>query len=120
VVDDKGTSYLTVLKGTIELSNDFGRVKVDAGEQAMAEIGKPPVKMFLVRPRERVQWIISYPIDFLKIISFYSYRKNEVLGLLPSVKEKVRNNPYDMQSRLLLAGLLFDMRELDQSLTLFE
>lgn len=120
VVDDKGASYLTVLKGTIELSNDFGMVRVDAREQAVAEIGKPPVKMFLIKPRDRVQWIISYPVDFLKIISFYSHRKNDILSLLPFVREKVRKNPDDSKSRLLLAGLLFDMQELDQSLTLFD
>lgn len=120
LVDEKGTSYITVLKGTVELFNDFGTVSVDAGEQAMAEIGKPPMKMFLVKPKDRVQWIISYPMDFAKIIPFQSYRGEEVARLLPSVREKTRKDPSDMQSGLQLAGLLYDIKERDESLKLFD
>jgi tetratricopeptide (TPR) repeat protein len=120
VVDKKGTSYLTVLKGTVELFNNFGKVIVDTGEQAMAEIDKPPVKMFLVRPKDRVQWIISYPLELDKIIPFYSHRRNEVMKFLPSVRERVKKDPSDVKARLLLAGLLFDVRKMDESIRLFD
>jgi sRNA-binding regulator protein Hfq len=39
-----------VLNGNVELFNEFGSVKVDTGQQAMAEVGKAPVKVFLVNP----------------------------------------------------------------------
>jgi len=120
VVDEKGTSYLTVLKGTVELFNDFGRVDVGAGDQAMAEIGKPPVKTFLIRPRERVQWTVSYPMEVARLVPFYSHRRDEVLKLLPVARGKVQADPADLEARVLLAGLLFDAGERDESLMLFD
>jgi len=120
VVDEKGASYLTVLKGTVELFNDLGKVSVAEGEQAMAEIGKPPVKMFLVKPKDRVQWIVSYPMDFTKIVTFHSHRSGDVLKVLPSVREKVEKNQADTRSKLLLAGLLFDIKRFDESMKLFD
>ena len=120
VVDDRGASYLTVLKGKVELANDLGKVIVAPGEQAMAEVGKPPVKIFLVRPKERVQWIISYSFDVAGSIPFYSFRKDEVITLLDTARGKVQQNPSDMRSRRFLAGLLFDLRAYDESLSNFE
>ncbi len=120
VVDDRGASYLTVLKGTVELFNDLGKVIVAPGEQAMAEVGKPPVKIFLVRPKERVQWIISYPFDVAGSVPFHSFRKNEVVTLLAAAREKVQQDPSDIRSKRFLAGLLFDMREYEESLAIFE
>jgi tetratricopeptide (TPR) repeat protein len=119
VVDDKGTSYLTVLNGNVELFNDFGSVKVNAGEQAMAEVGKTPVKVFLVRPKDRIQWIISYSLDFTRLISFHTYTRDEAISLLPSERESLKNNPDDLNMKLRLAGLLFDLRQTDESLNLF-
>lgn len=112
VVDEKGASYLTVLKGSIELYNDQGKVIVDAGEQAMAEIGKPPVKMFLVKPKDRVQWIISYPMDIANAVSFRTFRRPEARSLVPGAREKATIP----EAKLLLAELLYDLKERDESL----
>lgn len=112
LVDDKGASYLTVLKGSIELYNDQGKVIVDAGEQAMAEVGKAPVKTFLVRPRDRVQWIISYPIDIADAVSFQAYRRPEALGTIPDAREKAIAS----EAKLTLAELLYDVKERDESM----
>lgn len=68
-VEQDGTSTITVLNGEVEFSNDLGRVTVKANEQARAEVGKPPVKMIVVNPRERVQWVTAYPVDTLRHIS---------------------------------------------------
>ncbi len=119
-VDEKGTSYLTVLRGAIELYNDFGKVVVKSGEQAAAEIGKPPVKMFLIRPGDRVQWISSYPMDLTRIVPFYSRLRAESEKQLASAREKVRQNSADLEGKLFLAGLLFDIREYSESLALFD
>lgn len=120
VVDEKGTSYLTVLKGTVEFFNDFGRADVGAGDQAMAEIGKPPVKTFLIRPRERVQWTVSYPMEISRLIPFYSHRREEVLRLLPVARGKAQAAPADLEARVLLAGLLFDAGEREEGLKTFD
>ncbi len=116
VVDEKGSSYLTVLKGSIELYNDQGKVMVDAGEQAIAEIGKAPVKTFLVRPRDRVQWIISYPIDIADAVSFQTYRRPEARGAIPVAREKATTS----EAKLILAELLYDVKEREESLKIVD
>jgi len=119
-VDEKGTSYLTVLRGFVELYNDYGKVLVGPGEQGSAEIGKPPMKTILVRPKDRVQWFVSYHLDVVKLIPFYSYRRQEVMKLLPAAKEAAEKNPGDIPAKLMLAGLLFDLKEKKESLKLFD
>ena len=63
VVDEDGTSTLTVLSGEVLLSNDQGSVSIGAGEQARAQKGVAPVKRLLANPRERVQWVTSFSVD---------------------------------------------------------
>ncbi|MCX8026337.1 MAG: tetratricopeptide repeat protein [Thermodesulfovibrionales bacterium] len=120
LVDEKGTSYLTVLNGSAEFYNDFGLVRLKDGEQAMAEVGKAPVKVFLVSPKDRVQWTISYQPDMPKVVVFYSHKREQILEILPSVREKVNSDKTDTGSKLLLAGLLYDLKEFDESLKLFD
>ena len=120
LVDEKGTSTVTVLQGSVSFFNDFGSLVVEQGQQAVAEVGKPPVKSFLVRPRERVQWVFSYPMDVVELMSFYSHRREEVLRVLPAAQEKVEKDPSDTASTLFLAGLFFDAKEREKSLKLFD
>jgi hypothetical protein len=115
VVDEKGTSYLTVLKGSVEIFNDYGRVMVNPGEQATTEMGKPPTKTFLVRPKDRVQWVISYPADIVELVRFHSHRRDEVANLLPSAIGRVKKGPSDSEAKLNLAGLFFDLKARDSS-----
>lgn len=57
--DDKGAATLVVLSGQVEFFNEFGRVLVERGETAFAEKGKPPVKRFIVQPKDQAQWQLS-------------------------------------------------------------
>ncbi len=63
VVDEDGTSTLTVLSGEVLLSNEQGSVNIGVGEQAQAKIGVAPVKRMLQNPRDRVQWVSSFTVD---------------------------------------------------------
>lgn len=63
VVDEEGTTTLTVLSGEVLLSNAQGSVNIGAGEQARAQKGVAPVKRVLANPRERVQWVSSFTVD---------------------------------------------------------
>jgi hypothetical protein len=58
-VDAQGRTTLTVLSGRIDVSNAQGAVVLGPAEQAVAEPGQAPVKRLLVRPRERVQWVMA-------------------------------------------------------------
>ena len=62
-VTPDGKTQLVVLSGTVSMSNDFGSVEVADGEAATAEIGKAPVKLSLVGPQTRVQWVSSWRPD---------------------------------------------------------
>ena len=63
VVEPDGRSTLTVFSGEAEFSNDQGRVSVGKNEQASAEKGRAPVKIQIINPRERIQWVSSRTID---------------------------------------------------------
>lgn len=119
-VDEKGTSYLTVLNGVVELYNAYGSITVGQGEYAVTEAGKAPVKIFLIRPKDRVQWVISYPMDVTGEIRFFSHRRNEAMKLIVTVEEKTAEEPSNPRSKLLLAGLYYDLRDREKSLRLFE
>jgi tetratricopeptide (TPR) repeat protein len=62
-VGAQGQTTLTVLSGRVELSNAFGSVELGPSEQGYAEPGRAPVKRLLVRPRERVQWVMAHALD---------------------------------------------------------
>ncbi len=62
-VDEAGRTTLTVLSGSITLSNAHGTVELSPSEQGYVEPGKAPVKRLLIRPRDRVQWVMANPLD---------------------------------------------------------
>ncbi|THB79901.1 MAG: TonB-dependent receptor [Desulfobacteraceae bacterium] len=82
-VDEKGTATITVLKGEVVFYNDYGRVVVQPSEQARAEVGKAPVKIMVVRPKDRVQWVTAYAAEPLYHIIFYP-------GTLTELKQRLR------------------------------
>ena len=57
---DGGTT-ITMLEGVVEATNQFGGVSVTAGEKAVVEPGKAPVKAIVLRPRDAVNWSLYYP-----------------------------------------------------------
>ena len=67
-VDDQGAATLTVLSGEVEFYNDLGTVLVSTNQQARAEIGKPPVKLLISNPADRVQWVTAYTVDPLRSV----------------------------------------------------
>lgn len=55
-----GRTLLAVFSGEVALSNGLGEIKAGAGESALAEPGKAPVKLLLARPVDRVQWVSAW------------------------------------------------------------
>ena len=62
-VEPDGRTLLTVLSGTVEFGNPQGTLTLSANEAAYAEVGKAPVKLMLVQPRESVQWVNALQPD---------------------------------------------------------
>ena len=71
-VDANGKTQITVLSGEVDFFNEFGRVLVGKNESAEAEVGKAPVRLLLVRPKDRVQWVTAFAIEPLRQISLSS------------------------------------------------
>jgi predicted Zn-dependent protease len=55
-----GSTQVVVLSGRVDVGNAQGSLSVGAGEAARAERGKAPVRLLLVDPRSRVQWVSSW------------------------------------------------------------
>ena len=61
-----GTATLTVLEGTVDFSNKFGAVAVNAAQQSMAQPGKAPtVPVTIAAPGLIVEW--TQDIDFAAV-----------------------------------------------------
>jgi tetratricopeptide (TPR) repeat protein len=117
-VDENGTTRVAVIRGAIEFYNDFGRVTVAPGEQATAAVGHAPVKTTLVRPKDRVQWVVSYTVSVPDLVRFRSLRREEAVRALSGAEERYRKDPRDRDNRIVLAELLYDLRQRSDSLKL--
>jgi len=56
-----GTTTITMLEGIVDASNEFGSLRVGAGEAAFVAPGRAPVKQIVVKPRDAVNWSLYYP-----------------------------------------------------------
>ena len=59
-VTPDGQTQLVVLTGVVVMGNEHGTLEVARGEAAVAAPGKAPVKLVLVNPTSRVQWVSSW------------------------------------------------------------
>ncbi len=59
-VGPDGQTQLVVLTGVVGMGNEQGEIEVAAGEAAIAAPGKAPVKLVLLNPGARVQWVSSW------------------------------------------------------------
>lgn len=62
-VGPDGRMQLVVLSGVVDMANEQGAMKVGAGETAVAEIGKAPVRLLLSNPASRVQWVTAWQVQ---------------------------------------------------------
>lgn len=99
-VDGAGRTTLTVLSGQVDLSNDFGRVELGPAEQGYAEPGKAPVKRVLVRPRDRVQWVMANPVDPTRWVELQG---DAVAPPLAAIRDDLRTGRWPRARERLLA-----------------
>lgn len=62
-VEDDGTTYLNLLDGLVGMTNDFGGVHVQSGEQGVARPGIPPMVSAMIKAEETdlIEWCLYYP-----------------------------------------------------------
>ncbi len=82
-VDKDGFSSLTLLHGSVVLSNPYGELRLFPGELGTARPGQAPIKQILVSPEDAVQWTLYYP----GIVSFRDLPLNALPGPPLSVAE---------------------------------
>ncbi|EJE51464.1 Flp pilus assembly protein TadD [Acidovorax sp. CF316] len=99
-VDAAGRTTLTVLSGQVDLSNAFGRVELGPAEQGYVEPGKAPVKRLLVRPRERVQWVMANPVDATRWVELQG---DAVAPPLAALRDDLRTGQWPRARERLLA-----------------
>jgi tetratricopeptide (TPR) repeat protein len=58
---DEASTFISVFEGSVVAANQAGSVAVASGQSAVAEAGKAPVLVVVVRPRDAVQWAMYYP-----------------------------------------------------------
>ena len=119
-----------VLEGAIRASNPAGRLTLVSGEAAVAEPGKAPRRILVVKPREAVQWALYYPpvIDYRQTpypvgpgteglrAALARYRAGDLPGAfnaLDAVPPESRDNRY----LTLRAGLLLTVGRVEAAHT---
>src|ERR1051325_10299786 len=63
VLEADGTTTLSLFDGAVEMTNQFGRLLLSSGQEAIAEPGKPPAltpRLTFQEPK-LVQWSLYYP-----------------------------------------------------------
>ena len=54
-------AVFTILEGNVVAQNATGTLTLTGGQSAVAETGKAPGLVTIVRPRDAVQWVVYYP-----------------------------------------------------------
>lgn len=127
-VTDTGTTRLTVLHGEVELSNEFGAVSISSGEQGIAELGKAPVKISIVNPQDRIQWVTQYQSDVVRLVmdseieledetAFNEISRAITEGRMADVESLHRSYPLSVERDLIHADLFLYSGESAQAIT---
>lgn len=125
-VGQNGRTSLTVLDGQVELSNAFGRVLVNSGEQGNVEPGQAPTKTAVINAINIIQWCLYYPgivdVDTLDLPasaksalapSLDAYRAGDLLDALKLYP--ARRQPSSDPERLYRAALVLSVGQVDKA-----
>jgi len=99
-VADDGAATLSVFNGVVRFYNEHGEVLVHPNEQARAEVGKAPVKLFLRVTRERVQWVNAFRVDPARYAEFAGKPAPALAAISEALREDRLAAAYDETKRL--------------------
>ncbi|HSN21667.1 MAG TPA: TonB-dependent receptor [Usitatibacter sp.] len=102
-VADDGSATLSVFNGEVRFYNEHGEVLVHPNEQARAEVGKAPVKLFLRVSRDRVQWVNAFAVDPSRYAEFRARPAPELAAIGTALREQRLADAYGRVLRLAAA-----------------
>jgi Flp pilus assembly protein TadD len=127
VVDEDGTSTLTVLSGEVLLSNEQGSINIATGEQGRVQKGVAPVKTILLNPRERVQWVSSFTVDIRRYPDLTSnaairalFADNDLAGARHAAAQLTAQADAPASATLLLSDFSVQEGQLDHALAILQ
>ncbi len=125
-VADDGRTVVTMIDGAVELTNGFGSVALNSGDQGVAEAGRAPVKTAVINAVNVIQWSLYYPgvLDVAELDltarergqlaeSLAAYQQGELLVALKQYP--AGHQPGSPADHLYLGALLLSVGLVDQS-----
>lgn len=125
-VDENGATLLTLIDGEVELTNQFGRMKLASGEAAIAERNSAPRKTPAIETVNVIQWVLSYPgvldVDELSLnlteqqalaTSLAAYRNGDLLAALTNYP--AGREPASDEEKVYFAALLLAVGQAEQA-----
>lgn len=117
-----GKSFVQVLEGRVELSNEKGRLDLAPGEAGEALPGQAPRRTAVIDANNILQWALYYPavVDpgdlgnsaSLPAASLAAYRRGDLLGAVAALPEQA---PATDAGRLYHAASLLAVGRVDES-----
>ena len=125
-VANDGRTVVTMIDGQVELTNSFGSVALNGGEQGVAEAGRAPVRTAVLNAVNVIQWNLYYPgvLDLSELDlnagergqlaeSLAAYQRGELLEALK--KYPADHQPESPADHLYLGALLLSVGLVDQT-----
>ncbi len=125
-VGPDGRTQLVVLSGLVSMENELGSIEVGHGEAAVAEQGKAPVKLILLNPASRVQWVSSWRPQPSRWVGKEDKRYAAVVGIIETgdyaaaLQALQPMTSQDAVAAVLAADLLIFQGENEAAVTLLQ
>lgn len=99
---DRDQTLISLFEGRVRADNTQGSLLLTKGQSAVAKADQPPELIFIVHPRDAVQWTLYYP-------AIIAYRLDDI----PSIAEHLR-------SRLSQSVVAYQQGDLNRAFTLVD
>lgn len=99
-----GRTVLTVLSGEVEFFNPQGRLVVRKNEAAEARVGSAPIRLMVVRPQDRVQWVAAHALEPLRRIAISGLAADPAVRASDTARWPIGEDPAKVSSPRRDAG----------------
>ncbi len=126
LVDPDGRTTLTMIDGAVELTNGFGSLTLNGGDQGVAAAGRAPVRTAVLNAVNVIQWNLYYPgaLDVAELDlsqqerqllaeSLAAYQRGDLIEALK--KYPAGHQPESPADHLYLGALLLSVGLVDQT-----